>query len=117
VYRDSIGLPTIGVGRNLQDRGISEPEAMILLANDITNVLADLDRALPWWRTLSENRQLVLADLCFNIGIRRLLGFRKALAAMQAQDWELAAAEMKDSKWYGQVKSRGEELCELMRTG
>jgi len=117
VYRDSIGLPTIGVGRNLQDRGISEPEAMILLANDITNVLADLDRALPWWRQLSENRQLVLADMCFNLGISRLMGFKNALQAAQEGRWSDAAHEMLDSRWAAQVGSRAVELADMMEVG
>ena len=117
VYRDSLGIPTIGVGRNLQDVGISEDEAMVLLDNDLINVFEDLDRALPWWRKMSTYRQMALADMSFNMGIKRLLGFKKALAAMQEGRWEDAAREMLDSKWATQVKGRANTLAEMMKEG
>ena len=116
-YRDSVGKLTIGIGRNLDDVGISEAEARVLLENDIIVVLADLDRQLPWWRTLSETRQLVLADMCFNLGIRRLAGFQKTLAAMQQGDWTTAAREMLDSKWAEQVGRRAQTLAQMMQAG
>jgi lysozyme len=68
-YRDSVGKLSIGVGRNLDDKGISEAEAEFMLTNDITEHLALLDKYLPWWRTLDEARQLALANLAFNLGV------------------------------------------------
>ena len=116
IYYDTVGVPTIAVGRNLQDVGVSYDEALYLLDNDVKRVLADLDRSLPWWRTLSDNRQLVLANLCFNLGIVRLLLFKKALAAMQAGEFDLAAAELLNSKWAGQVGSRATTLAGIIAT-
>ena len=116
VYVDSVGIPTIGSGRNLQDVGISHEEAMLLLANDIDRSLADLDRVFPWWRTLSDVRQLVLADMVFNLGITRLTLFKKFIAALQAGEYDLAAAEMLSSKWAGQVGIRAQTLAGMMST-
>jgi len=116
-YKDSVGKITIGVGRNLDDVGISEGEAMLLLDHDISNVFIDLDKFLPWWRSLSETRQLVLSDMCFNLGIVRLKRFRKALEAMEARAWYEAADEMLDSTWANQVGSRAITLANMMRTG
>ena len=116
VYNDSLGIPTIGVGRNLQDVGISEDEAMLLLENDVARVLRELDNQLPWWRSLSEIRQLVVADLAFNMGLPRLKGFRKALEAMQEARWDDAATEMLDSLWARQVGPRALRLAQMMRT-
>lgn len=117
VYNDSIGIPTIGVGRNLQDVGISENEAMMLLDNDLINVFEDLDRSCPWWRQMSTYRQMALADMAFNMGINRLLGFKKTLAAMQEGRYEDAAVEMLDSKWAKQVGKRAGTLAEMMKEG
>lgn len=116
-YRDTVGKLTIGYGRNLEDKGISEGEAREMLYNDIVEAEHELDRDLPWWKDLSPERQKVLVSMVFNLGINRLLGFRKALAAMQAGDWKRAAAEMLDSKWAGQVGDRADELAGMMETG
>ena len=115
VYNDSLGIPTIGVGRNLQDVGITEAEAMMLLEHDIKRILAELDNQLPWWRDLSKIRQLVVADMAFNMGLPRLQGFKKALQAMQEGRWDDAAAEMLNSAWAGQVGPRALRLAQMMR--
>ena len=119
-YEDSEGYWTIGVGRLIDQRkgGRLRPDEIdYLLENDLKFLMADLDRALPWWRRMSETRQLVVADMAFNLGIAGLLAFKKALAAMQAQDWPTAAAEMKDSRWYAQVGKRAETLCTMILEG
>ena len=116
-YKDSVGKLTIGCGRNLDDVGLTASEAMLLLDHDIEGVFVDLDKFLPWWRGMSENRQRVLADMCFNLGIVRLKGFRNALTAMEAGAWFEAAAEMRDSKWARQVGPRAETLATMMEKG
>ncbi len=116
-YRCSEGRLTIGVGRNLDDRGLSEDEIAYLLKNDIDAVERDLDRALPWWRELSQARQNVLANMCFNLGINRLLQFVKALDHMRARRYDAAASEMLNSKWARQVGDRAKRLAVLMRKG
>lgn len=116
-YRCTAGKLTIGVGRNLEDVGITREEALRLLDNDVARVAADLDRALPWWRGLPEGRQRALANLCFNLGIGRLLGFRRMLAALQAGDFQRAADEAADSAWHRQVGERGPRVVALIRHG
>lgn len=116
-YKDSVGKLTIGVGRNLDDVGISRAEADILLNNDIQVATHDLDRTLSWWRGMSDVRQNVIINMCFNMGIAKLMEFRKALAAMQAGNYGEAAAEMKNSEWYEEVGGRAIRLCSLMENG
>lgn len=116
-YLCTAGKRTIGIGRNLDDVGITEAEAMMLLDNDIDRCEAELDRALPWWRQMTEARQRVLLDMCFNLGIGRLLGFRNTLAAMEREDYHLAADGMLASKWASQVGRRAQTLASMMRSG
>ncbi len=116
-YRDTVGKLTIGIGRNLDDVGISAEESAFLLANDIAKVEKQLDERLPWWRTLSINRQRVLINMAFNMGIFGLLGFKNTLAFVQAGDYARAADNMLISKWAKQVKGRAVRLAELMRNG
>jgi len=114
-YKDTVGRLTIGVGRNLDDVGISEAEAMFLLESDIASVTADLNRVFPWWQDMTENRQLVLADMVFNLGISRFLGFKDTLAAMQEGRYDDAAKAMLDSKWAKQVGRRAITLANMMK--
>ncbi|QGZ66342.1 hypothetical protein FAZ98_31610 [Paraburkholderia acidisoli] len=72
---------------------------------------------LSWWRQLDEVRQRVIANMCFNMGIDKLLGFAHMLAALKLHNFAVAAAEMKNSKWFGQVGDRAVRLCSAMSTG
>jgi len=120
-YHCTAGKLTIGVGRNLDDVGITKAEAMMLLASDIERVETELDRVLPWWRGMSDKRQQVLANMCFNMGIGNstcgLLSFRNTLAAMQRGDYKAAARGMLDSAWARQVGDRSERLAKMMEQG
>lgn len=116
-YRCSAGKLTIGVGRNLDDRGLSEDEIAYLLNNDIDLVEKELDRRLPWWREMTEARQTALANMAFNLGVPRLLGFVKTLDHMRARRYDAAAREMLDSTWAKQVGARARRLADLMRKG
>lgn len=116
-YRDTEGKLTIGVGRNLDDVGLSNEEAHYLLENDIGRALSDLDRNMPWWRDLSENRQRALANMAFNLGWPRFANFKKMIAALGDDDYERAATEALDSKWAGQVGPRADRIAAMIREG
>lgn len=116
-YRDTVGKLTLGVGRNLDDVGITRGEALHMLDNDIARCMADLDAQLSWWRSLDEARHGVLIEMCFNLGIRGLLGFKNTLRAVQEGRYEDAAHGMMHSKWATQVKGRAVTLARIMRTG
>ena len=116
-YRCPAGKLTIGVGRNLDDRGISEDEAAMLLDNDIRFVSKELSRVLPGFTSLDETRQNVLMDMCFNLGTAGLLKFKAMLAAVGARDFDRAAAEMLNSAWARQVRGRAQTLAAMMKTG
>ncbi len=116
-YRDSLGHLTIGVGRNLDARGISRAEALFLLGNDIAIAEADLDANAPWWRELPAGPRRGLANMCFNLGWPRLSGFAHMLAALAAGDGERAAAEALDSRWAAQVGPRAARVAALLGRG
>lgn len=117
-YKDTVGKLTIGVGRNLDDVGISEAEAMVLLANDIARVQSDLDRLIPWWRSLDDVRQEVLVDMGFNLGVPKLATWKNTLGYTQKSMYAAAAHEMLNSQpWASQVGQRAQVLATMMETG
>ena len=138
VYKDTLGIDTIGIGRNLQDRGISkeeldeldipsidhvyqygitEADAMFLAQNDVQIVEEELLRAHPCVEKLDAVRQLILIDMAFNLGVPRLCKFKKMWAAVHEEKFDVAAKEMLDSRWANQVKSRATKLANAMHNG
>lgn len=114
-YRCTEGKLTIGCGRNIEENGISHREAMFLLNNDIVAVHAECIREFPWFERLSETRQIVILSLAFNMGVPRLKGFKRMIAALESRLYIKAAIEILDSKYARQVGERAIELAEMMK--
>jgi lysozyme len=116
-YQCTADKLTIGVGRNIEDRGITEDEARYLLKNDIKIVEDELLEKKPVVAGLDAVRQRVLVDMGFNLGIPTLLKFQNMWTAIEEEDFQTAADEAMDSRWAKQVGRRAERLCQAMATG
>ena len=119
-YEDTVGKLTIGVGRNLDDRGITEAEAMVLLKNDIEVAKQELLNNFSITRPMEFDEPVrfeVLVNMSFNLGGPRLATFRRMWAAIEAGDYATAADEMLDSKWADQVGPRADRLASEMTSG
>lgn len=116
-YRCTAGKLTIGYGRNLDDVGISKEEAEYLLENDIKKVLEEVRAKFKWFDDLTDNRQMVIANMAFNMGMTGLLTFKRTLDHIQSGRYRDAADQMLQSAWARQVGHRADELAELMREG
>ena len=111
------GRLSIGIGRNLEDRGITKDEALFLLANDIAIVQDELAGALPFYSDAPECVRLVLCDMTFNLGLGKLLKFKNMLAALERGDLEQAAHELLDSLYCRQLPARAQRNAELLIRG
>lgn len=136
-YKDSLGIDTIGIGRNLEHRGLSEEElahigkdissicewgitkeqAYYLAENDIKIVEEEVCKAHPCVVELDEIRQRVIIDMAFNMGVPRLNKFVKMWKAIDEQDFAEAKVQMLDSRWANQVGNRAVRLSNAMDTG
>ena len=114
-YTCPAGHLTIGVGRNLDDLGISEDEAIYMLENDIKRCENELREIFINFDELPENVKMVLIDMDFNLGKTRFLKFKHMINAVKNKDWESMIQEMKNSHWCNQVKSRCEDNINLIR--
>ena len=115
-YRDTVGKLTVGVGRNLTDKGLQDHEIDYLLTTDINEVVSAADR-YTWFGALTDNRKLVVVDMLFNLGQTRFEKFKRMIAAIEAADWEQASEHMLTSKWASQVKGRATTLATMMLNG
>jgi lysozyme len=116
-YKCTSDKLTIGVGRNLQDVGITKEEALLLLKNDVENVEQQLKHYMSWSESLDPVRRAALINFVFNVGIGTALKFENAMEALKQSDYDTAAAELLDSRWSTQVGSRAQELATQIRTG
>lgn len=110
------GLPTIGVGRNLAGKGLSEDEIRYLLDNDI-NDCAVVAHSFPWFAKLDAVRQNAVVELLFNLGERKFRMFTKFINFMNEGRWAQAGEELKRSLWYTQVKGRADTIIKMVVTG
>jgi lysozyme len=130
-YRCPAGHPSIGYGWNLDawplppeiashlrvNGRITEGMADYLLDIRIGTAIQDCRSIYPGFDTFTEARRAALTDFIYNIGSSRALKFKRMRAAIEAGDWETAAAEMRDSKWFGQVGRRAEKIVKLIAEG
>jgi len=116
-YRCPSGKLTIGVGRNLDDVGISKDEAMTLLANDIMRCMA-IGHSIfgENWLMLDEVRQEVIINMIFNLGEAGFRNFKKTIDYIRMGQYDKAGDEMLASKWAQQVPKRAYELSLAMKT-
>lgn len=123
-YKDTKGILTIGIGHNMQAQPLpngwkwplTDEQITMLFQGDVKEDALDaLDKHLPWWSSMSDVRQRVIANMCFNMGVEELLDFHNTLAAMQEGRYGDAADGMKASLWYGQVGARAVRLVDMMR--
>jgi len=119
-YKDSLGFLTIGYGRLIDKAkhgGISEAEAEYLLQNDVSIVLAALHKNIPFFDNLCVQRQAVLVNMAFQMGISGVQKFKKTLSLVEVGDYNGAADNMLKSLWAKQTPNRAAEMAEQMRTG
>ena len=117
LYKDSVGIMTIGYGRNIEERGISNDEASMLLRNDIDDSVKDMLKVFPWIEELDDIRSEVVANMVFNLGIGRFSRFVKTIKLIKSGEYVKASVEMLDSLWSKQVGYRAKELSMMMATG
>lgn len=141
VYQCTKNKLTIGIGRNLQDKGLSKaecdylklgtydknaviaklevrgitlPEAEYLLSNDIDQFSEELHNRIIWFDKLPERVKIVLINMCLNLGFARLSGFKKTLALIESGNYKQASIEMLNSSWAKQVGQRANRLSKLL---
>ena len=113
-YPDTNGVLTIGIGHNL-NKPLSDRAILQIFHDDLADAKNDCLHAFPFFSELTEARQWVLINMCFNLGLAGLHRFTKFLKALELGDYETAANEMLDSLWAKQVKIRARELAQQMR--
>ena len=125
LYNDHLGYATFGIGHLVTESDpehgsdigteVSESRVVEAFEQDVQTVLSDCAVLYPDFDELPEETQQVIANMMFNLGRPRLSAFKGMKAGVDARDWNEAADQMVDSRWYRQVGARAERLVERMR--
>ena len=123
-YKDTMGIMTVGIGHNLQAKPLhnvtyplTPDQVSAIFQYDVKEAVDNLNQHLPWWGHMDEVRQRVLVNMCFNLGMEKLLTFKNTLMFMSLGNYSQAAANMQQSAWYTQVGQRAVRLVQAMKTG
>jgi lysozyme len=125
IYLDHLGYPTFGIGHLvipndpenglLSGTAVSEERVAECFEQDVTSVIKDCHKLYNDFDELPEEAQQIIANMMFNMGYTRLSKFKGMKRGVDTKDWNVAANEMMDSKWYQQVKIRATRLVRRMR--
>ena len=125
IYLDHLGYATFGIGHLVVEHDaeygkeigtyVSENRVIKVFEQDIETVLSDCNRLYEDFEDLPEEAQRVIANMMFNMGYTRLSKFSGMKSGVDARDWDAAADEMIDSRWYRQVTNRANRLVERIK--
>ena len=125
IYNDHLGYPTFGIGHLVRESdpehgsplgtAVSEGRVIEAFDADIEIVLSDCNTLYPDFDDLPEEAQQIIANMMFNLGRPRLSKFVGMKRGVDVKDWNSAADEMVDSRWYRQVGARADRLVNRMR--
>ena len=125
IYLDHLGYPTFGIGHLITDDDpehgspvdtpVSDLRVVEAFEDDVQNVLNDCEKLYVQWEHLPEEVQLIIANMMFNMGYPRLSKFKGMKRGVDDRNWNQAADEMVDSRWYNQVTKRADRLVTRMR--
>jgi len=113
-YKCPAGRLTLGYGRNISDKGITEEEAIHLLNNDINECYTDLLPLFIQFENLPDSIQHPLLDMRFQLGARGFRKFKKMITAVNKGDFKKMVIQMRDSLWYRQVTNRADNLIKMI---
>ena len=126
IYNDHLGYATFGIGHLVTGSdpeyglavgtAVSEERCYSVFEEDVKTVIGDCEKLYDDFDQLPEEAQLIIANMMFNMGLTRLSKFRGMKNGVDARDWERAADEMVDSRWYNQVTKRADRLVVRMRS-
>lgn len=115
VYQCTEGHDTIGVGFKVSDLKLSEKVCDLILEEILDDLISRIERKLSWFRYSQDEVKLVIVNMSYQMGLSGVLKFKRALAAMEIKNWEMAADEMLDSLWAKQTPNRANELADIIR--
>ena len=115
VYKDTLGIDTIGYGFAIKDLVIDEDIAEMILRRKLEKLVEDTNRRFSFLKDLPEEAQDVIYEMCYQLGITGVSKFKKTLAYLENFEYRMASKEMLDSRWAKQTPNRAKKLSDIIK--
>ena len=115
VYKDSLGIDTIGYGFAIKDLELDEDIGEMILERKVKNLVVRIDNKYSWYKYMPQDIKDVVIEMCYQLGVGGFSKFKKTISYLQNKQWEDASIEMLDSLWAKQTPNRAEELSNRVR--
>ena len=115
VYKDSLGIDTIGYGFAIKDLELDEDICDIILDRKIKELATRVNRTFSWYRYMPQTIRDVVMNMCYQLGVGGFSKFRKTISFLQNKQFHDASEEMLDSLWARQTPNRAKELSKIVK--
>ena len=115
VYKDSLGIDTIGYGFAIKDLELDEDICDEILLRKLKDLEQKVNKKFGWFKYMPPNIKDVVMEMCYQLGVTGFSRFRKTIAFLQDKRWEDASVEMLDSLWAKQTPNRAKALSVIVK--
>ena len=115
VYKDSLGIDTIGYGFAIKDLELDEDICEIILERKITQLIDRINNKFSWYKYMPQEIKDIVTEMCYQLGVTGFSKFKKTIAYLQDKKWEEASDEMLDSLWARQTPNRAKEMSDRVK--
>ena len=115
VYKDTLGIDTIGYGFAIKDLHLTREDCDRILERKVAELKIRVHNKFKFIITLPESVQDVIIECCYQLGVTGFSKFKKTLAYLEKHEFEKAAVEMLDSKWAKQTPNRAKKLSDIVK--
>lgn len=115
VYKDSLGIDTIGYGFAIKDLELDEDLCEIILERKLSQLIDRINFKFQWYRYMPQEIKDIVTEMCYQLGVTGFSKFKKTIAYLQNKQWDDASVEMLDSRWAKQTPNRAKEMSERVK--
>ena len=115
VYKDSLGIDTIGYGFAIKDLELDKDICDIILERKLKDLIAKIRSKFQWYNYMPPEIQNIVTEMCYQLGVTGFSKFKKTITYLQNKQWDDASVEMLDSRWAKQTPNRAKEMSERVK--
>ena len=115
VYKDSLGIPTIGYGFAIKDLELDQDICDLILERKVKDLKDRIKKKFSWYKYMPPTIKDIVVEMCYQLGLYGFSCFKKTISYLQNKEWEKSSVEMLDSRWAVQTPRRARELSEIVK--